>query len=449
LLDFTTIDTTHEIRHLGESMEKSFTQFKLLFRAFIRSVALPENPLILFLDDFQWADRASLDVLKSVITDGMSLNIIIICAFREEIREWITSALKVAVKEGLLEKTSHMDNYKLSHDKIQEVLYETLMPDEIERQLLHQRIGTLIWDSIQESERTQINDWFAFLAADNLNRSAGLIDYSGNRFYLVELNLTAAKRMIQKSAFFVASEYLRIAVEILELSTCWDERYDLCLDLFNTAAEVEKIIGCYSRSEHLIGVIHRHAKHLNHRSSAFVIEMDSLYRQGDVKASILLGLSVLRQLGIKFPLKINFLVVAKELIAVRLTQGRRKLHDLLSIHENTDERISIGLLIMRIVAMNAFFLGGAYMETFAVVCLPMLRLSMNHGISKMESPIAIVGWGLLNAVMGRFDVCQDAEKLAFALVHKYNIDSLRGSTIIFTYLFNHFLREKLDSDSRA
>jgi hypothetical protein len=73
--------------------------------------------------------------------------------------------------------------------------------------------------------------------------------------------------------------------------------------------------------ENLIGVIHQHAKHLYHKSSTFVIEMDSLYRQGDVKASILLGLSVLRQLGIKFPCKINFLVVAKELIAVRLTQG--------------------------------------------------------------------------------------------------------------------------------
>jgi predicted ATPase len=627
LIEMTTDDEAiHGIHQKDEIMGKSFTRFRLLFRAFLRSVASPENPLIFFLDDLQWADIASLEVLKSLVSDGMLLNAIVVCAFREGemsdellrkyyltegsvmdddsfssnstsevrnanitnvvldcldisnlnelisfklgmdvicteslsqliwkktsgnpfyalnfldmlhrnslivhdinktwiwdesqvlhmtnvadnlasileskvqnlseqvrsilqmasfigyefpssilvtivyeeqdtlatefsferqskqvIQEWITSALKVAVDEGFLEKTPQMDNYKFAHDKIQEVLYETLMPEEIERQLLHQRIGTLIWDSVQDKEKAQINDWFVFLAADNLNRAANLMDYSGDRFYLVELNLTAAKRMIQKSAFLVASEYLRVAVNTLDLSTCWNERYDLSLDLFNTAANVENIIGCYSRCEKLVGSIHEHAKHLHHRFSAFCIEMDALVMQGSVKESILLGLRVLRQLGNKFPRRINFLVVVKELLAVKMIQGRRKLQDLSSIGETSDERISISLSIMKAVAINAFLLGGDYKETFACVCLRMFRITMQYGLSKMDSPVAIVGWGSLNAVLGRFDVSREAEKLSFDLADKYNLDSLRGLLIIFNYLFNHFWREKLDSDSR-
>jgi predicted ATPase len=626
LIEMTTEDVNYGTYHKDENMGKSFTRFKILFRAFVRSVASAENPLVFFLDDLQWADVASLEVLKSLVSDCMLQNTIFICAFREgelskdifrkyslvekksmddesfssssitearnaniidisldsldmshlnelvslklgmkststeslskliwkktsgnplyalnflemlhrnslitndenntwtwnesqvlhmtnvsdnlasileskalklseqvrsilqmasfigyefpssilvtivyeeqdtlatefsfdrkpkqAILEWITSALKVAVDEGLLEKTSQMDNYKFAHDKIQEVLYETLMPEEIERQFLHQRIGTLIWDSVQPEERNQVNDWYVFLAADNLNRAADLMDSPEDGFYLVELNLIAAKRMIQKSAFLVASEYLRIAVNTLDLNFCWDERYDLCLDLFNTAANVEKIIGCYSQCEKLVGLIHQHAKHLNHRATAFSIQMDALVMQGNVQESIILGLRTLRQLGIKFPRKINFLVVAKELLAVKMTQGRKKLQDLLSIKENTDERISLSFSIMKTVALNAFFLGGIYKETFASVCLRMFRFTLHYGLSRMDSPLAIVGWGALNAVFGLFDISHEAEKLSINLTDRYKLDSLRGSIIILNYICNHFWREKLDSVSR-
>jgi predicted ATPase len=92
-----------------------------------------------------------------------------------------------------LETTHQQDEFKFAHDKIQEVLYEALMPDEVERQLLYQRIGTLIWDSVKEMEQSQIDDWFVFPAADNLNRAVNLVDYAGDRLYLVGLNLNAAK----------------------------------------------------------------------------------------------------------------------------------------------------------------------------------------------------------------------------------------------------------------
>jgi predicted ATPase len=608
------------------NVQRSFTRFKLLFRAFLRSVASVENPLVFFLDDLQWADSASLEVLKSIITDKQAHNILILCAFREGeisneilkqyhlvdgchkddgshssssstqffsahvtdivvdcldsaqlnelicfrlgmdpsttetlsqlvwnktngnpfytlsfidmlyrnclltkessgtwtwneaqilrntdvsdnlasilesrlqslsdqvlsilqmasfigyefptsvlvtivyeeqdtiateysfqrqskqvIRERITAALKAAVTEGLLEETHKDDEYKFAHDKIQEVLYETLMPDMTERQLLHQRIGTLIWDSVKFKEKSQVDDWFIFLATDNLNQAVDLVDYSGDRFYLVELNLTAAKRTIHKSAFLMASEYLRLAVDLMKNKTCWEERYDLCLDLFNTAAETEKNIGNYSRSATLIAIIHHNAKYIHHRSAAFSIEMDSLSAQGNVKGSAILGLKVLRQLGIRFPRKINMFVVLKELLTTNVSLGKRRLQDLLSLKEIKDENVLLSLSIMNTIAVNAFILGDSFKATYAVICLRMFRITLKHGISKMHSPMAIVAWGSLNAVMGRFDVALESEKLAFNVIDKYNVDSIRGTTIISSYSVNHFWRENLDSDSR-
>jgi predicted ATPase len=204
------------------------------------------------------------------------------------IQDQIDSALRVAIDEGLLEKTAanSRDEYKFAHDTIQEVLYETLMPDMTERMLLHQRIGKLIWDSVKGLEDHQIDDWFVFLAADNLNCAVSLVDYSGDRYAMVELNLLAAKRVIRKCAFLLAVEYLRLAIDLLDMNTCWIERYDICLDLFNTAAENEKNVGCYSRCESLVAAIHTNAKVRYHRSTAFAIEMDSLAMQDNLKGSI-------------------------------------------------------------------------------------------------------------------------------------------------------------------
>ena len=58
---------SHE--HLMSEGNRAFTRFKLLFRAFLRCVASEETPVIFFLDDLQWADPASLEVVQALVTD--------------------------------------------------------------------------------------------------------------------------------------------------------------------------------------------------------------------------------------------------------------------------------------------------------------------------------------------------------------------------------------------
>ncbi|QTA92375.1 response regulator [Desulfonema magnum] len=48
---------------------ESRTRFYLVFQKFIRIFCQPENPLILFLDDLQWADAATLGLMERIITD--------------------------------------------------------------------------------------------------------------------------------------------------------------------------------------------------------------------------------------------------------------------------------------------------------------------------------------------------------------------------------------------
>ncbi len=612
-------------QHTGSSGAQLFTRFKLLFRAFLRCVASPETPVVFFLDDLQWADDASMEVLKTLLTDGQSHCIMLACSYREGevtadqlgrhglaerkhsplvdhltvstnnntqitdicidsldcdslnkllsrtleidalvtqslstllwnktngnpfhalnfldmlvrngmlsrendvtwtwdedlilrttnvtenlvdilasrmqdlpeqvrsilqiaafighdfpatalvmivyeeqdmlqaeysferhskdvIHKRIVAALQLAVAGGLLETMPEADHFKFAHDKIQEGLYETLMPDATERQLLHQRIGSLIWDSVRGLPMSQIDDWYIFLAADNLNRAIGLVDYSGTRFDLIELNLTSAKRAIEKAAFDTACDYLRIAMSLLQGdSSLWDDRYELCMEVLITAAETEKNRGMFSKSNDILSEIHARATSLRDRAAAHAVEMDSLTLQGDLKGSVLLGKKVLQQLRVQVPRRINVLVVAKELCMAKAAMGRKALSELLLLPEMTDTKLILAFGFMNAMLINCFILGGSWKATYAVISLRMLRLTLKFGMSPLYSPITFCAWGTVHAILGDFETSRLAGNLALNVISKYDVESERSSMFIHIYAMNHFWRNMLDSKAR-
>jgi PAS domain S-box-containing protein len=58
-------------------------RFHLAFRRFISVFARPEHPLALFLDDLQWLDAATLDLLEDLLTQPDVRHLMLICAYRD------------------------------------------------------------------------------------------------------------------------------------------------------------------------------------------------------------------------------------------------------------------------------------------------------------------------------------------------------------------------------
>jgi PAS domain S-box-containing protein len=58
-------------------------RFQLMFRRFIGAFARPEHPLALFLDDLQWLDAATLDLVDDLLTRSDLPNLLLIGAYRD------------------------------------------------------------------------------------------------------------------------------------------------------------------------------------------------------------------------------------------------------------------------------------------------------------------------------------------------------------------------------
>ena len=58
-------------------------RFQLVFRRFLGVFARPEHPLALFLDDLQWLDAATLDLLQDLMIQGDVRHLLLIGAYRD------------------------------------------------------------------------------------------------------------------------------------------------------------------------------------------------------------------------------------------------------------------------------------------------------------------------------------------------------------------------------
>ena len=85
------IDLVPELKHIiGEQPsvpelppQEAQRRFQLVFRRFIGVFARPEHPLALFLDDLQWLDAATLDLLEDLLTRSDLQHLLLIGAYRD------------------------------------------------------------------------------------------------------------------------------------------------------------------------------------------------------------------------------------------------------------------------------------------------------------------------------------------------------------------------------
>ncbi|MCL9684847.1 EAL domain-containing protein [Legionella maioricensis] len=102
-------------------------RFNLVFQNFVRVFAQSEHPLVMFLDDLQWADNSSLNFIENLLQDHETNYLLIIGAYRDnEINEKHSLQLTINnLKKNNIEFTT-LILQPLQLNNIQQLLQDTL-----------------------------------------------------------------------------------------------------------------------------------------------------------------------------------------------------------------------------------------------------------------------------------------------------------------------------------
>lgn len=76
-------------------------RFQLVMQRFIRIWARPEHPLVLFLDDLQWADSSSLFLIRELVADLPLSYFLLVCSYREQDGGAINPLVAILTEAGV------------------------------------------------------------------------------------------------------------------------------------------------------------------------------------------------------------------------------------------------------------------------------------------------------------------------------------------------------------
>ena len=108
--------------------QQAQSRFQLVFRRFIGVFAPPEHPLALFLDDLQWLDAATLDLIEDLLTRSDLQHLMLIGAYRDN------------EVDGTHPLTRRLEAIRNSGTKIEEISLAPLAPE---------HVGELIADALR------------------------------------------------------------------------------------------------------------------------------------------------------------------------------------------------------------------------------------------------------------------------------------------------------------
>jgi len=143
--------------------QEAQNRFNLYFQYFIRAISRPGHPLVLFLDDLQWADSASLNLLKLILMESENRHLLLVGAFRDN---------EMAAGHPLLLALDELDQAEVSVNRIQV------------RNLIRDDVSALIADTLVGSSHLGVAENDQTIAADYEELAALVYDKTrGNAFF--------------------------------------------------------------------------------------------------------------------------------------------------------------------------------------------------------------------------------------------------------------------------
>ncbi|MEK8020053.1 MAG: ATP-binding sensor histidine kinase [Candidatus Parabeggiatoa sp.] len=196
-------------------------RFHLVFQNFFRAICQKEHPFVLFIDDLQWADSASLNLLNTLMTDIESQYFLIIGAYRDnevDATHPLIMFVETMQKEGSLINTISLSNLTKTDVSV-------LMTDSLGSQIDDARSLTqLVYD------KTQGNAFFTHEFLKSLYEQNFLTFNLKTQEWQWDINKIQTLSMTDNVVELMVSKISQLppnTIETLKLAACIGNSFDL------------------------------------------------------------------------------------------------------------------------------------------------------------------------------------------------------------------------------
>ena len=196
-------------------------RFNYVFKSFIRVISQKKHPIVLFIDDLQWADGASLSLIKVLMTDAENRYLLIIGAYRDN---EVTSAHPLMI----MVKSLQVQNAPVSSIVLDNLGYEDiekLVTESLKAQILQvKQLSYLIY------RKTHGNAFFATQFLESLHEE-GLVHFDlATKQWQWDIVKIEEKKTTDNVVQLMTAKIEKLPVdtqEILKYAACVGDKFDL------------------------------------------------------------------------------------------------------------------------------------------------------------------------------------------------------------------------------
>jgi predicted ATPase len=283
-----------------------------------------------------------------------------------------------------------------------------------------------------------VNEKYIFVAVDLLNQGVTPASQA-ERKELSELNLKAAVKARDVSAFSTAADYAMAGIDLLPRDEAkWDgEYYNLSLRLYSTAAAMHGCVGKITELSRICNeVINLPKCPIMDKLPLYNALIDSLGNTGRNHEALDLSFRTLKMMGIKFPKKISPLRLSLVTIA-QLWRAQQKIKSkrtkpLKALPKLEDPKL---LAILQQLDQTFTFCHHCFSDLLPMVVLRQVQLSYQNGLSPHSLPgFATMGL-LFVAVLEDFDAARSICSQTLNELKKPSSRPVRSRTMMLLHGF--------------
>jgi predicted ATPase len=280
----------------------------------------------------------------------------------------ICGRLAQGVEAGLLH-VQGAGRYKFAHDSI----HQSFLEAEVDSNF-HTRAGFVILNLYRLGSSGR--SWMLFAAMEVLNPVAHTLPDESSRLTLIQLNLQAAWKAVDRAAFFPAAEYLTVAIKLAtqSLENAWISRYVTMLKLYSMAAMVESVCGRHVLCASLASVVFNNAVDAEDKIEAYFAVISSLQGQAKFEEAIKVNMDALMELGEKVHRKTGRLILIFAARKTRKIVGSKSEDDIISLPSISDPKTKKKFRLLNTLFLNSYYCRTGPFSTPAWMHLTVMRL---------------------------------------------------------------------------